>query len=76
MRSFSVHKPGATVCLKVDEVISAFFRWADCGLPDYSYNTPPDRFDQTVLNVPKKRGQNYSNLLASSKRASRRTPCG
>src|ERR1700678_706669 len=39
VKKFSVHKPGATVCLSVTEVISAFFSWADGTLPDYAYNT-------------------------------------
>jgi flavin-dependent dehydrogenase len=51
VKSFSVHKPGATVCLGVQEVITAFFKWADGRLPDYAYNTPRDLFDQAVLNA-------------------------
>ena len=56
MKSFSVHKPGATVCLNVDEIISAFFRWADGALPDYAYNTPRDKFDAAVLRAAERAG--------------------
>src|SRR5579872_686866 len=51
VKKFSVHKPGATVCLAVDEVISAFFIWADGRLPDYAYNTQRDLFDRAILNA-------------------------
>jgi len=47
--SFSTYKPGATVCLTADEVISFKFSWADQKLPHYAYNTPRDLFDRTVL---------------------------
>ncbi|HEY1923140.1 MAG TPA: NAD(P)/FAD-dependent oxidoreductase [Tepidisphaeraceae bacterium] len=56
VKSFSVHKPGATVCLSVDEVISAFFSWADGRLPYYAYNTQRDLFDQAVLNAAERAG--------------------
>ncbi|HWE04105.1 MAG TPA: tryptophan 7-halogenase [Tepidisphaeraceae bacterium] len=56
VKSFSVHKPGATVCLAVDEVITALFRWADGRLPDYAYNTPRDLFDAAVLNAAERAG--------------------
>jgi flavin-dependent dehydrogenase len=56
VKSFSVYKPGATVCLGVNEVISAFFSWADGRLPDYAYHTPRDRFDQCVLDSAEKAG--------------------
>lgn len=51
VKSFSVHKPGATVCLGKDEVISASFLWAGGTLPPYAYNTQRDLFDQTVLDA-------------------------
>jgi flavin-dependent dehydrogenase len=56
VKAFSTHKPGATVCLNVDEVISAFFRWADGTLPDYAYNTPRDLFDAAVLRAAERAG--------------------
>jgi flavin-dependent dehydrogenase len=56
VKGFSVHKPGATVCLNVDEIISAFFRWADGALPDYAYNTPRDLFDLAVLRAAERAG--------------------
>jgi flavin-dependent dehydrogenase len=56
VKQFSVHKPGATVCLGVEEVISAFFSWADGRLPDYAYNTPRDLFDKAVLDAAERAG--------------------
>jgi hypothetical protein len=56
VKKFSVHKPGATVCLSVQEVISAFFSWADGTLPDYAYNTQRDLFDQTILDAAQRAG--------------------
>jgi flavin-dependent dehydrogenase len=56
VKAFSTHKPGATVCLNVDEIISAFFRWADGKLPDYAYNTPRDLFDAAVLKAAVRAG--------------------
>jgi len=56
VKTFSTYKPGATVCLNVREVISAFFKWADGTLPDYAYNTPRDLFDQAVLDAAGKAG--------------------
>src|SRR5271154_1511643 len=56
VKKFSVHKPGATVCLNVQEVISAFFNWADGRLPDYAYNTQRDLFDLTILNAAENAG--------------------
>ena len=56
VKSFSTYKPGATVCLNAQEVISAFFKWADGTLPDYAYNTPRDLFDRAVLDAAEKAG--------------------
>src|SRR6185312_2257804 len=47
VKSFSVFKPGATVCLKLDEVITAPFTLAEGKLPSYAYNTPRDLFDRS-----------------------------
>jgi flavin-dependent dehydrogenase len=56
VKSFSVHKPGATVCLSVEEVISASFTWADGRLPAYAYNTQRDLFDLAILNAAERAG--------------------
>ena len=68
VKSFSVHKPGATVCLGVEEVISAFFVWADGRLPDYAYNTPRDLFDQAVLNSAERAGAKIFRTSAKLQR--------
>ncbi|HSZ26075.1 MAG TPA: tryptophan 7-halogenase [Cytophagaceae bacterium] len=56
VKSFSVYKPGATVWLGHDEVITSFFSWADGRLPDYAYNTQRDLFDLAVLNASERAG--------------------
>jgi len=56
VKSFSVHKPGATVCLGLTEVISGGFTAAAGRLPAYAYNTPRDLFDQAVLNAAERAG--------------------
>ena len=71
IKSFSTYKPGATVCLNVDEVISAFFKWADGTLPDYAYNTPRDRFDQTVLDAAQRAGTTIFRTAAKLEKADR-----
>ena len=68
VKSFSVLKPGATVCLGVKEVISAFFVWADARLPDYAYNTPRDRFDRAVLDAAEKAGAKIFRTAAKLKK--------
>jgi flavin-dependent dehydrogenase len=56
VKSYSVYKPGATVCLNLKEVISASFTFAEGKLPEYAYNTPRDVFDQTVLSAAQRAG--------------------
>jgi flavin-dependent dehydrogenase len=56
VKSFSIYKPGATVCLKVDEIIPFKFVWGDRKLPHYAYNTQRDLFDLAVLNAAEKAG--------------------
>jgi flavin-dependent dehydrogenase len=64
VKSFSVYKPGATVWLGHDEVISSFFSWADGRLPDYAYNTPRDLFDLSVLNAAERAGAKIFRIPA------------
>lgn len=56
VKSFSVHKPGATVCLGLAEVITGGFIGAAGRLPPYAYNTPRDLFDQAVLSAAERAG--------------------
>ncbi len=56
VKSFSLYKPGATVCLSPDEVISFKFSWADQNVPHYAYNTPRDLFDRAVLDSAEQAG--------------------
>ena len=56
VKTFSIYKPGATVCLKVDEIVSAPFVNARGKLPPYAYNTDRFLFDQAVFNSAEKAG--------------------
>jgi len=69
IKSFSIYKPGATVCLNLNEVISASFAFADGRLPDYAYNTPRDLFDQSVLNAARSAGATIFNFSAKLEKA-------
>jgi flavin-dependent dehydrogenase len=58
VKSYSVYKPGATVCLGLDknDIISASFTFAEGKLPAYAYNTQRDLFDETVLAAAERAG--------------------
>jgi flavin-dependent dehydrogenase len=56
VKSFSIYKPGATVCLKVDEIVTAPFENAKGNLPPYAYNTDRALFDQAILDGAEKAG--------------------
>jgi flavin-dependent dehydrogenase len=51
IRSYSVHKPGATFALRTGETIGFRFDETAGRLPGYAYNTPRDRFDATLLSA-------------------------
>lgn len=55
VKSFSVHKPGAT--FRVEDV-EYHYPFADFGkrFPGYAYNTPRDRFDAALLEAAKREG--------------------
>lgn len=67
--SFSVYKPGATVCLTADEIITFKFAWADGKLPDYAYNTPRDLFDRAVLGAAEAAGAKIFSFAAKVERS-------
>ena len=56
VKAFSVYKPGATVCLGLEEIITAPFTFAYGKLPEYAYNAPRDLFDQSVMNAAERAG--------------------
>ncbi len=68
VKSFSVFKPGATVCLDRQEVIPAVFTWANGKLPPYAYNTPRDLFDQAVLDAAAGAGAKIFKITAKLER--------
>jgi hypothetical protein len=63
VKSFSVYKPGATVCLSLEETIFAPFNTAASGLAPYAYNTPRDLFDAAVLRSAVKAGAKVFNFV-------------
>ena len=71
VKSFSVFKPGATVCLNMQEVISAVFTWARGRMPPYAYNTPRDLFDQAVLNAAERAGAKIFEATAKLEKGER-----
>lgn len=73
VKGFSVHKPGATVCLGMAEVITGGFIGAAGRLPPYAYNTPRDLFDLALLMLPSERGQRLSASPPNCRRERRRT---
>ncbi|HEX4053263.1 MAG TPA: NAD(P)/FAD-dependent oxidoreductase [Tepidisphaeraceae bacterium] len=64
VKSFSVYKPGATICLNLKEVITAPFTFAEGKLPDYAYNAPRDLFDQAILNAAERAGAAIFRMTA------------
>ncbi len=64
VKSFSVYKPGATVCLSLDETIYAPFNTAASTLANYAYNTPRDQFDAAVLRSAVAVGVKVFNVAA------------
>jgi flavin-dependent dehydrogenase len=68
VKSFSVYKPGATVCLNVNEVITAPFTFALGRLPEYAYNTRRDLFDQAVLGAAERAGAKIIRASAKLER--------
>lgn len=68
VKSFSVFKPGATVCLSLDETIFAPFSTALGKLPSYAYNTPRDLFDDCLLRTAVRAGAKIFNFPAKLER--------
>jgi hypothetical protein len=68
VKSFSVLKPGATVCLSLDETIFAPFNTALGNLPPYAYNTPRDLFDDCLLRTAIRAGAKVFNFPAKLER--------
>ena len=64
VKAFSVYKPGATVCLGMEEVITAPFTFAYGKLPEYAYNAPRDLFDQAVMSAAEKAGAKIIHATA------------
>jgi flavin-dependent dehydrogenase len=64
VKSFSIFKPGATVCLKVDEIITAPFLNARGKLPAYAYNTDRALFDQAILDAAEAAGAKVFRFAA------------
>lgn len=63
VKEFSTFKPGATICLGVEEEVAFDFDLAATKL-EYAYNVPRDLFDQTILNVACRSGVEIINHRA------------
>lgn len=63
VKSFSVHKPGATFRVEDHEY---HYKFADFGrlFPGYAYNTPRDRFDAELLGAAKAAGATHLHEMA------------
>jgi len=72
VKSYSVYKPGATVCLGLDksDIVSASFTFAEGKLPAYSYNTPRDVFDETMLSTAERAGAKVFRISAKLEKTS------
>jgi flavin-dependent dehydrogenase len=68
VKSFSVYKPGATVCLSLSELVQISFRWAGRRMASYAYNTPRDLFDGAVLKSAEKAGAKILRMPAKLER--------
>ncbi len=64
VKSFSIYKPGATVWLDYDDIVSSPFSFADGRLPDYAYNTQRDLFDLAILNAAERTGAKIFRVAA------------
>ena len=56
VRGYSTFKPGATFYIEKGTEESFFFDIERPPLPTYAYNSPRDRFDQTILEAARKAG--------------------
>lgn len=56
VRSYSTYKPGATWVLESDDVVSFCFQDVRKAKTRYSYNSPRDRFDESVLRAAERSG--------------------
>lgn len=63
VKAFSTFKPGATICLGLEEEISFDFDLAATKL-EYAYNVPRDLFDQAILNAARQSGVKIFNHRA------------
>jgi flavin-dependent dehydrogenase len=68
VRDFSMYKPGATFNMSEKVNLSFFFDKLIGGMPPYSYNTPRNQFDDTLLNVARKAGTKVFDVAANVER--------
>jgi flavin-dependent dehydrogenase len=71
VKSFSTFKPGATVCFNPNDYVSGFFVNARGDLPDYTYNTPRERFDKALIGAAQKAGAIFSHVTAKLEKGAR-----
>ncbi len=68
VRSYSLYKPGATINLTDTFNLSFPFANIPAKLPPYAYNTPRDRFDETLLQAARREGAKVIETAANVER--------
>ncbi len=68
VRAFSLLKPGATFNITPEDQFAFWFERLPKKTPHYSYNTPRDRFDETILKAARKAGAHVVEAPAQVER--------
>lgn len=64
VKSYSTYKPGASVWVNKDEEASSPFSFGQGSIPDYAYNVPRVKFDQTVFDLAVREGVKFFEHIA------------
>ncbi len=68
VRAFSMMKPGATFNITPEDHFAFWFERLPKKTPHYSYNTPRDQFDETILKAARKAGAHVVEAAAQVER--------
>ena len=69
IKPFSVYKPGASVWMKDDEEASGEYTRAAGNLPNYSYHTQRDKFDEALIHAAEREGAKIFRFRAKVEKA-------
>jgi flavin-dependent dehydrogenase len=64
VKTYSTHKPGASVWVTKDEEATSPFSYGGGNLPPYAYNVPRVKFDKTIFDNALKEGVQFFNYAA------------